>query len=123
MVHYFFFLSLPQYQAKRLWLPVHIDNAGPNHRPIVTSFSDLDVDQFVLTPLTTNSLDAQDEETPRDHLKFALTQPPDFGFFTHLDDHTKPIKSFSRKDLSNLLIAYQPPNASSPERRSFKVYL
>uniref|UniRef100_A0A8C4Q9K8 Fras1 related extracellular matrix 1a n=1 Tax=Eptatretus burgeri TaxID=7764 RepID=A0A8C4Q9K8_EPTBU len=107
-------------EAKRLWLPVHIDNAGPNHRPIVTSFSDLDVDQFVLTPLTTNSLDAQDEETPRDHLKFALTQPPDFGFFTHLDDHTKPIKSFSRKDLSNLLIAYQPPNASSPERRSFK---
>lgn len=81
----------------------------------------LEVDQFILTPITTTTIDAEDNETPKSLLIFNITKPPPRGFITHLSDHTKPIGSFTCKDLSDMLIAYQPPNNSHTERRNYEV--
>ncbi|XP_066577018.1 FRAS1-related extracellular matrix protein 1a [Amia ocellicauda] len=110
-------------QSERTWIPVRIRNAIPNQPPsaaFMPSFL-LEVDQFILTPLSTGALDAEDEETPRSLLVFNVTRPPTQGFITHLSDHTRPISSFTWVDLNDMLIAYQPPNASHTERRNYEV--
>lgn len=81
----------------------------------------LEVDQFILTPLTTATLDAKDEETPQERLVFNVTAPPVHGYITHLDDHTKPIASFTWLDLHEMKVAYQPPNNSRSQRESYEV--
>lgn len=81
----------------------------------------LEVDQFILTPITTTTIDAEDNETPKSLLIFNITKPPPQGFITHLSDHTKTVGSFTWKDLSDMLIAYQPPNNSHTERRNYEV--
>ena len=81
----------------------------------------LEVDQFILTPLTTSVLDCEEDETPKPLLVFNVTKAPLQGYMTHLLDHTRPISSFTWKDLSDMQIAYQPPNSSHPERRHYKV--
>lgn len=81
----------------------------------------LEVDQFILTPLTTSVLDCEKDETPKPLLVFNITEAPLQGYVTHLLDHTRPISSFTWKDLSDMQVAYQPPNNSHPERRHYKV--
>lgn len=81
----------------------------------------LEVNQFILTPITTTTIDAEDNETPKSLLIFNITKPPPQGFITHLSDHTKPVGSFTWKDLCDMLIAYQPPNNSHTERRNYEV--
>lgn len=81
----------------------------------------LEVDQFILTPLSTATLDAQDEETTKQLLVFNITKPPVDGFITHLSDHTRPISSFTWLDLNDMLIGYQPPNSSYTQRRNYEV--
>lgn len=81
----------------------------------------LEVDQFILTPLTTSVLDCEEDETPKPLLVFNITEAPLQGYVTHLLDHTRPISSFTWKDLSDMQVAYQPPNNSHPERRHYKV--
>ncbi|XP_042127293.2 FRAS1-related extracellular matrix protein 1 isoform X2 [Peromyscus maniculatus bairdii] len=83
----------------------------------------LEVDQFILTPLTTSVLDCEEDETPKPLLVFNMTKAPLQGYVTHLLDHTRPISSFTWKDLSHMQVAYQPPNSSYPERRHYKVEL
>ncbi|XP_077004270.1 FRAS1-related extracellular matrix protein 1 isoform X3 [Tamandua tetradactyla] len=83
----------------------------------------LEVDQFILTSFTTSVLDCEDDETPKPLLVFNITHPPPQGYLTHLLDHTRPISSFTWKDLSDMQIAYQPPNGSHPERRNYEVEL
>ncbi|XP_075451979.1 FRAS1-related extracellular matrix protein 1 isoform X2 [Ascaphus truei] len=111
------------YKSERAWIPVHIRNAVPNQIPKAAFMSMfiLEVDQFILTPLTTATLDAEDSETAKPLLVFNITEPPLKGFITHLSDHTKAITSFTWKDLNEMLIAYQPPNSSHTERRNFEV--
>lgn len=104
-------------------MPVLIHGAVPNQAPqaaFMASFI-LEVDQFVLTPLTTAALDASDHETPQERLVFNVTAPPAEGYITHLDDHTKPISSFTWRDLQDMKVAYQPPNSSKPQRRNYEV--
>ncbi|KAM4706960.1 FRAS1-related extracellular matrix protein 1 [Discoglossus pictus] len=111
------------YKSERAWIPVHILDAVPNDIPkaaFMPMFI-LEVDQFILTPITTATLDAEDSETAKPLLVFNITVPPRQGFITHLSDHTKPITSFTWKDLNELLIAYQPPNISHIERRNLEV--
>ncbi|KAM8793121.1 FRAS1-related extracellular matrix protein 1 [Eudromia elegans] len=111
------------HKTEYAWLPVHIKGATPNQIPravLIAKFT-LEVDQFILTPITTTTVDAEDDETPKPLLVFNITKPPPRGFITHLLDHTKPIGSFTWKDLSDLLIAYQPPNNSHTERRNYEV--
>lgn len=81
----------------------------------------LEADQFILSPLSTAILDAEDGETPRSLLVFNITGPPQEGYITHLEDHTKPVSSFTWDSLNNMLIAYQPPNSSHTERRNYEV--
>lgn len=81
----------------------------------------LEVDQFILTPLTTATLDAKDQETPQERLIFNVTAPPAEGYVTHLEDHTKPIQSFTWLDLHEMQVAYQPPNGSLSHRRNYEV--
>nr|XP_033774927.1 FRAS1-related extracellular matrix protein 1 [Geotrypetes seraphini] len=111
------------YKSEYAWIPVHIRTAFPNQIPkaaFMPSFI-LEVDQFILTPLTTATLDAEDSETPKNLLIFNITRPPLQGFITHLSDHTKSITSFTRKDLNEMQIAYQPPNSSHTEKRNYEV--
>lgn len=81
----------------------------------------LEVDQFILTSLTTSVLDCEEDETPKPLLVFNITKAPLRGFVTHLWDHTRPVSSFTWKDLRDVQIAYQPPNGSHSERRHYEV--
>ncbi|XP_062455753.1 FRAS1-related extracellular matrix protein 1-like [Rhea pennata] len=111
------------HKTEYAWLPVQIKGASPNQIPkaALTAKFSLEVDQFILTPITTTTVDAEDNETPKPLLVFNITKPPPRGFITHLSDHTKPIGSFTWKDLSDMLVAYQPPNNSHTERRNYEV--
>lgn len=104
-------------------MPVRIHGAVQNQPPqasFTASFI-LEVDQFVLTPLTTATLDAKDAETPAERLVFNVTAPPAGGYITHTQDHTKPIASFTWLDLHQMKVAYQPPSSSQPHRRNLQV--
>ncbi|XP_018409339.1 PREDICTED: FRAS1-related extracellular matrix protein 1-like [Nanorana parkeri] len=112
-----------QLQAQNIWIPVRISGAIPNTPPraaFMPMFI-LEIDQFILTPLTTATLDAEDDETPKSKLVFKISKPPPEGYITHTDDQTKAITSFTWQDLHDLKIAYQPPNTSHPERRNYEV--
>ncbi|KAM9797536.1 FRAS1-related extracellular matrix protein 1b isoform 3-T5 [Syngnathus typhle] len=110
-------------ETQSLWLPVQIVGATPNQPPRATFMASfiLEVDQFVLTPITTATLDAEDPEGPKDGLAFNVTIPPPRGYITHLDEHSKPVGSFSWSDLHDLKMAYQPPNSSRPARDNFQM--
>ncbi|XP_071380336.1 FRAS1-related extracellular matrix protein 1b [Centroberyx affinis] len=110
-------------ETEAVWLPVLIHGAMQNQPPqaaFMASFI-LEVDQFILTPLTTATLDAKDQETPQERLVFNVTAPPAEGYLTHLDDHTKPSGSFTWLDLHEMRVAYQPPNSSHTHRRNYEV--
>ncbi|XP_051843280.1 FRAS1-related extracellular matrix protein 1 [Antechinus flavipes] len=111
------------YKSENVWLPVSIKAAFPNQIPRATFMPAyiLEVDQFILTSVTTSTVDCEDDETPKSLLVFNITKPPPQGYFTHLLDHTKEISSFTWKDLSDMQIAYQPPNSSHIERRNYEV--
>ncbi|XP_010158210.1 PREDICTED: FRAS1-related extracellular matrix protein 1 [Eurypyga helias] len=111
------------HKTEYAWLPVQIKGAIPNQIPKAAPVAKfiLEVDQFILTPITTTTIDAEDQETPKPLLVFNITKPPPWGFITHLSDHTKAVGSFTWKDLSDMLIAYQPPNNSHTERRNYEV--
>ncbi|XP_057262243.1 FRAS1-related extracellular matrix protein 1 isoform X5 [Pezoporus wallicus] len=111
------------HKTEHAWLPVQITGGAPNQIPKAVPMAKLtlEVDQFILTTITTTTVDAEDNETPKSLLVFNITKPPPRGFITHLSDHTKPVGSFTWKDLSDMLIAYQPPNVSHTERRNYEV--
>uniref|UniRef100_A0A8C2KCV2 FRAS1-related extracellular matrix protein 1 n=1 Tax=Cyprinus carpio TaxID=7962 RepID=A0A8C2KCV2_CYPCA len=110
-------------QSEQAWIPVTIRDAMSNQppKPAFMSMFILEVDQFILTPLSTATLDAEDDETPKQRLVFNITKAPSEGFITHLSDHTKPITSFTWTDLNDMLISYQPPNSSHTQRRNYEV--
>nr|XP_015211471.1 PREDICTED: FRAS1-related extracellular matrix protein 1-like [Lepisosteus oculatus] len=110
-------------ETESFWIPVVIRGAMQNQPPRAAFMSTfiLEVDQFILTPMTTAALDAEDDETPQSSLVFNVTKPPAEGYITHLDDHTKPVTSFSWPDLNEMKIAYQPPNSSHTDRRNYEV--
>uniref|UniRef100_A0A3P8XA33 C-type lectin domain-containing protein n=1 Tax=Esox lucius TaxID=8010 RepID=A0A3P8XA33_ESOLU len=110
-------------ETEAVWLPVLIHGAVQNQPPqaaFMASFI-LEVDQFILTPLTTATLDAKDGETPQERLVFNITKPPAEGYITHLDDHTRPCRSFTWQDLHDMQMAYQPPNSSHTARKDYEV--
>ncbi|KAK7910238.1 hypothetical protein WMY93_014922 [Mugilogobius chulae] len=111
------------YKTEHSWIPVRIFGAMPNQPPKASFMSMfiLEVDQFILTPLSTGTLDAEDEETPKQLLVFNVTSPPSEGFITHLSDHTRPVSSFTWLDLNDMLIGFQPPNSSHVQRRNYEV--
>uniref|UniRef100_H0X5Q1 FRAS1-related extracellular matrix protein 1 n=1 Tax=Otolemur garnettii TaxID=30611 RepID=H0X5Q1_OTOGA len=113
------------YKSESAWLPVYIRAGIPNQVPRAAFMAMfiLEVDQFILTSLTTSVLDCEEDETPKPLLVFNITKAPLQGYVTNLLDHTRPISSFTWKDLSDMQIAYQPPNSSHSERRNYEVEL
>ncbi|XP_007465709.1 PREDICTED: FRAS1-related extracellular matrix protein 1 [Lipotes vexillifer] len=113
------------YKSESVWLPVYIRAGIPNQIPRAAFMAMfiLEVDQFILTSLTTSVLDCEEDETPKPLLVFNITKAPLQGYVTHLWDHTRPVSSFTWKDLSDMQIAYQPPNSSHSERRHYEVEL
>ncbi|KAF6124411.1 FRAS1 related extracellular matrix 1 [Phyllostomus discolor] len=113
------------YKSESAWLPVHIRAGIPNQIPRAAFMAMfiLEVDQFILTSLTTSVLDCEEDETPKPLLVFNVTKAPLQGYVTHLWDHTRPVSSFTWKDLSDMQIAYQPPNSSHSERRHYEMEL
>ncbi|KAG8130544.1 hypothetical protein E2320_017169 [Naja naja] len=111
------------YKSEYAWIPVQIKNAVSNQppQPAFMAMLILEADQFILSPLSTAILDAEDSETPKSLLVFNIIQPPQEGFITHLQDHTKSVSSFTWTSLDSMLIAYQPPNSSHTERRNYEV--
>uniref|UniRef100_A0A3P9HTD0 FRAS1-related extracellular matrix protein 1 n=1 Tax=Oryzias latipes TaxID=8090 RepID=A0A3P9HTD0_ORYLA len=111
------------YKSEQAWIPVRVVGAMPNQppKPSFTSMYILEVDQFILTPLSTATVDAEDEETPQQLLVFNVTKAPEEGFLTHLSDHTRAVSSFTWLDLNDMLVGYQPPNASHAQRRNYEV--
>ncbi|XP_015232054.1 PREDICTED: FRAS1-related extracellular matrix protein 1-like [Cyprinodon variegatus] len=110
-------------ESQAFWLPVLINGAVPNQPPkasFMASFI-LEVDLFILTPFSTAALDATDSETPQNQLVFNVMVPPADGYITHLEDHTKPIRSFTWLDLHDMKVAYQPPNSSQSIRQNLQV--
>lgn len=118
-LHIFF----PLQKSESVWLPVYIRAGFPNQIPRAAFMAMfiLEVDQFILTSLTTSVLDCEEDETPKPLLVFNITKAPPQGYVTHLWDHTRPVSSFTWKDLSDMQIAYQPPNSSYPVRRHYEV--
>lgn len=117
------FLLFSPSKSESAWLPVYIRPGIPNQIPRAAFMAMfiLEVDQFILTSLTTSVLDCEEDETPKPLLVFNITKAPPQGYVTHLWDHTRPVSSFTWKDLSDLQIAYQPPNSSHSERRHYEV--
>uniref|UniRef100_A0A8C3HKK9 FRAS1-related extracellular matrix protein N-terminal domain-containing protein n=1 Tax=Chrysemys picta bellii TaxID=8478 RepID=A0A8C3HKK9_CHRPI len=107
---------------KNVWIPVGIKGAIPNTQAQAAFISMfiLESDQFILTPLTTAALDAEAGETPKDRLVFSITKCSLEGYITHLEDHTKAITSFTRQDLYDMKIVYQPPNITHSERQNYE---
>lgn len=110
-------------KSEQAWIPVQIIGAMTNHppKPSYISMFILEVDHFILTPLSTATVDAEDEETSKELLVFNITTPPAEGFITHLSDHTRPVSSFTWLDLNDMLIGYQPSNISHSQRRDYEV--
>lgn len=102
---------------------MRIKGAFPNRQPQAAFMSMfiLEVDEFILTPLTTVTLDAKDGETPKERLVFNITKPPPQGYVTHLEDHSKAITSFTWQDLYDTKVAFQPPNISHSYRQNYEV--
>ncbi|XP_062991152.1 FRAS1-related extracellular matrix protein 1-like [Elgaria multicarinata webbii] len=112
-----------QLQAENVWIPIRIKGAIPNRQPQAAFMSMfiLEIDEFILTPLTTLTLDAEDEETQKERLVFNITKPPPQGYVTHLEDHSKAITSFTWQDLYDTKVAFQPSNISHSERQNYEV--
>jgi hypothetical protein len=102
---------------------VRILGAKKNERPVsaFTARELMSVDTYVTKLITTDVLDATDEETNADYLIFNITQPlgSGEGYIVCTDDPHTPITSFYRKDIKDLKIAYKP----SPQMKNLEITL
>ncbi|XP_070554250.1 extracellular matrix protein 3-like [Ptychodera flava] len=101
---------------------------GQENMPPTKSFTALlimEVDQFVMTAITSDILAAEDLETDPDKLIFNITTPlgPGEGYIVSTDDRNQPITSFYQKDIRDLKIAYVPPSQDSAVKRYFEIEL
>ncbi|XP_047449328.1 FRAS1-related extracellular matrix protein 2b [Mugil cephalus] len=97
------------------------DNTPP--KPSFVAMMMMEVDQFVMTAITTDMLAAEDVESNSDELIFNITSPLSFeeGYIVSTDDRNLPITSFYQGDLKELKIAYKPPAVDSDTERIFQI--
>ncbi|XP_062873398.1 FRAS1-related extracellular matrix protein 2b [Trichomycterus rosablanca] len=97
------------------------ENTAP--KPSFVAMMMMEVDQFVMTAITPDMLDAEDVESAPDDLIFNITSPLSFeeGYIVSTDDRNLPITSFYQSDLRDLKIAYKPPSEDSNSERLFQI--
>ncbi|XP_029923159.1 FRAS1-related extracellular matrix protein 2b [Myripristis murdjan] len=97
------------------------ENTAP--KPSFVAMMMMEVDQFVMTAITTDMLAAEDIESNPDDLIFNITSPLSFeeGYIVSTDDRNLPITSFYQGDLKDLKIAYKPPAVDSDTERIFQI--
>ncbi|XP_062242743.1 FRAS1-related extracellular matrix protein 2-like [Platichthys flesus] len=97
------------------------ENTAP--KPSFVAMMMMEVDQFVMTAITTDMLAAEDVESREDELIFNITSPLSFeeGYIVSTDDRNLPITSFYQGDLKDLKIAYKPPAVDSDTERIFQI--
>lgn len=84
-----------------------------------------EIDQFIMTAITSDVVAATDFETDDRDVVFNITTPlgPGEGYIVSTDDRNQPISSFTQADVEDLKIAYVPPAEDSEEQRVFEVFL
>ena len=106
---------------------VRILEGRPNRRPEVdyNSALTLEVNQFIMTAVTSEILAAEDHETDDSLLIFNITEGlrEGQGNFVSTDDRSKHITAFYQKDIEDLKIAYRPPEGDSSVQRNFFITL
>ncbi|XP_076004144.1 FRAS1-related extracellular matrix protein 3 [Genypterus blacodes] len=97
------------------------ENTSP--KPSFVSMMMMEVDQFVMTAITSDMLAAEDVESNPDDLIFNITSPLDsqHGYIISTDDQNLPITSFYQRDIKDLKIAYKPPSDDSEVERIFQL--
>ncbi|CAG09021.1 unnamed protein product, partial [Tetraodon nigroviridis] len=97
------------------------ENTAP--KPSFVAMMMMEVDQFVMTAITTDMLAAEDVESDPDELIFNITSPLSIeeGYIVSTDDRNLPITSFYQGDLKDLKIAYKPPAVDSDTERIFQI--
>ncbi|XP_036379748.1 FRAS1-related extracellular matrix protein 2-like [Megalops cyprinoides] len=92
-------------------------------KPSFVAMMMMEVDQFVMTAITSDMLAAEDAESNPDDLIFNITSPLSFeeGYIVSTDDRNLPITSFYQGDLKDLKIAYKPPSVDSDTERIFQI--
>uniref|UniRef100_A0A674MYU8 FRAS1 related extracellular matrix 2b n=1 Tax=Takifugu rubripes TaxID=31033 RepID=A0A674MYU8_TAKRU len=97
------------------------ENTAP--KPSFVAMMMMEVDQFVMTAITTDMLAAEDVESNPDELIFNITSPLSIeeGYIVSTDDRNLPITSFYQGDLKDLKIAYKPPAVDSDSERIFQI--
>lgn len=97
------------------------ENTAP--KPSFIAMMMMEVDQFVMTAMTTDMLAAEDVESDPDKLIFNITSPLSIeeGYIVSTDDRNLPITSFYQGDLKDLKIAYKPPAVDSDTERIFQI--
>lgn len=99
------------------------ENTAP--KPSFVAMMMMEVDQFVMTAITSDMLSAEDVETEPDDLIFNITSPLNAqqGYIISTDDQNLPITSFYQRDIRDLKIAYKPPSEDSDVERIFQLEL
>lgn len=97
------------------------ENTAP--KPSFVAMMMMEVDQFVMTAITTDMLAAEDVESNPDELIFNITSPLSIeeGYIVSTDDRNLPITSFYQGDLKDLKMAYKPPAVDSDTERIFQI--
>ena len=103
-------------------VPVRIRRAADNERPTInynTASYSLQVDQLMLTAITSSVMQADDKETDSDLIIFNITIPPakHEGYLIHTDDPTRSVTTFYQSDVRELKIAFKPPERLSTSQR------
>ena len=97
------------------------ENSAP--KPSFVAMMMMEVDQFVMTAITSDMLAAEDVESDPDDLIFNITSylSPQQGYIISTDDQNLPITSFYQRDIKDLKIAYKPPSEDSEVERIFQL--
>nr|XP_023654914.1 FRAS1-related extracellular matrix protein 3 [Paramormyrops kingsleyae] len=112
-------------QQEHFQIMVRIKEGAENTppKPSFVAMMMMEIDQFVMTAITSDMLAAEDVESDLDDLIFNVTSPLGYqqGYIISTDDQNLPITSFYQRDVKDLKIAYKPPSEDSDEERIFQI--